>query len=82
MAADGWLGITMPEELGGSNLGVTEAAIMMNTVASGGGGSAAMSTLQINLFAPHPIVVLGHSRAEGAHAAAADLRGRRRPASA
>jgi alkylation response protein AidB-like acyl-CoA dehydrogenase len=59
MAADGWLGITMPEELGGSDLGVTEAAIMMNTVASSGGGAAAMSTLQINLFAPHPIVVLG-----------------------
>lgn len=59
MAADGWLGITMPEELGGSNLGVVEAAIMMNTVAAGGGGAAAMSTLQINLFAPHPIVVLG-----------------------
>ena len=59
MAADGWLGITMPEELGGANLGVTEAAIMMNAVASAGGGAAAMSTLQINLFAPHPIVVLG-----------------------
>ncbi len=59
MAADGWLGITMPEELGGANLGVTEAAIMMNTVASSGGAAAAMSTLQINLFAPHPIVVLG-----------------------
>jgi acyl-CoA dehydrogenase len=59
MAADGWLGITMHEELGGSGLGVTEAAIMMNTVAAGGGGAAAMSTLQINLFAPHPIVVLG-----------------------
>jgi acyl-CoA dehydrogenase len=59
MAADGWLGITMPEDLGGSNLGVTEAAIMMNTVAASGGGAAAMSTLQINLFAPHPIVVLG-----------------------
>jgi acyl-CoA dehydrogenase len=59
MAADGWLGITMPEELGGSNLGVTEAAIMMNAVASSGGAAAAMSTLQINLFAPHPIVVLG-----------------------
>ena len=59
MAADGWLGITMPEEMGGSGLGVTEASIMMNTVAAGGGGAAAMSTLQINLFAPHPIVVLG-----------------------
>ena len=59
MATDGWLGVTMPEDLGGSNLGVTEAAIMMNTVAASGGGAAAMSTLQINLFAPHPIVVLG-----------------------
>jgi acyl-CoA dehydrogenase len=59
MAKDGWLGITMPVELGGSGLGVTEAAVMMNTVARSNGGSAAMSTLQINLFAPHPIVVLG-----------------------
>lgn len=59
MAEGGWLGITMPEDLGGSGLGVTEAAIMMNTVASSGGGSAAMSTIQINLFAPHPVVVLG-----------------------
>ena len=59
MAEGGWLGITMPQELGGSGLGVTEAAVMMNTVAKSGGGAAAMSTLQINLFAPHPIVVLG-----------------------
>jgi acyl-CoA dehydrogenase len=59
LAEGGWLGITMPEELGGSGLGVTEAAVMMNTVAKYGGGGAAMSTLHINLFAPHPIVVLG-----------------------
>jgi acyl-CoA dehydrogenase len=59
MAEGGWLGITMPEELGGSGLGVTEAAVMMNTVGKSGGAAAAMSTLQINLFAPHPIVVLG-----------------------
>lgn len=61
MAEGGWLGITMPEALGGAGLGVTEAAVMMNTVAKGGGAAAAMSTLQINLFAPHPIVVLGTS---------------------
>ena len=59
MAQGGWLGITMPEELGGSGLGVTEAALMMNTVGKGGGAAAAMSTLQINLFAPQPIVLLG-----------------------
>lgn len=59
MAQGGWLGITMPEEMGGSGLGVTEAALMMNAVGKGGGAAAAMSTLQINLFAPQPIVVLG-----------------------
>jgi len=59
MAAGGWLGITMPEAFGGANLGVTEAAIMMRTVASSGGGMAAASTIHINLFGPHPIVVFG-----------------------
>ena len=59
MANGGWLGITMPEEYGGSGLGVTEAAIMMHEVASHGGGMAAASTVHINLFGPHPIVVFG-----------------------
>ncbi|WP_288048808.1 acyl-CoA dehydrogenase family protein [Acidiphilium sp.] len=59
MAEAGWLGITMPEEYGGTGLGVTEAAIMMHEVASHGGGMAAASTVHINLFGPHPIVVKG-----------------------
>jgi acyl-CoA dehydrogenase len=59
MAEGGWLGITMPEECGGAGLGVTEAAIMMHEVASHGGGMAAASTVHINLFGPHPIVVKG-----------------------
>ncbi|MFA5523801.1 MAG: acyl-CoA dehydrogenase family protein, partial [Tissierellales bacterium] len=59
MAAGGWLGITMPEELGGAGLGVTEAAIMMHAVTSGGGGYSAASSLHINLFGPHAIVVHG-----------------------
>lgn len=59
MAEAGWLGITMPAEYGGAGLGVTEAAIMMNEVASHGGGMAATSTVHINLFGPHPIVVFG-----------------------
>ena len=59
MAQGGWLGITMPEEYGGAGLGVTEAAIMMHEVASHGGGMAAASTVHINLFGPHPIVVKG-----------------------
>ncbi len=60
MAEGGWLGLTMPEEYGGSGLGVTEAMIMMHEVASHGGGMAAASTVHINLFGPHPIVVFGN----------------------
>lgn len=59
MAEGGWLGITMPEEFGGAGLGVTEAAVMMHEVASHGGGMTAASTVHINLFGPHPIVVQG-----------------------
>ncbi|MDH3701009.1 MAG: acyl-CoA/acyl-ACP dehydrogenase [Alphaproteobacteria bacterium] len=59
MADGGWLGITMPEEYGGSNLGVTEAAILMHTVARSSGAMSASSAIHINLFGPHPIVVFG-----------------------
>lgn len=60
MADAGWLGITMPEQYGGAGLGVTEASIMMHEVVSNGGGLAAASTVHINLFGPHPIVVFGN----------------------
>jgi len=59
MAKGGWLGITMPEVLGGSGLGVSEAAIMMHAVTSSNGGYSAASTLHINLFGPHAVVVHG-----------------------
>jgi len=59
MAEGGWLGITMPESYGGAGLGVTEAALMMKTVAASGGAFAAASAIHINLFGPHPIVVHG-----------------------
>jgi len=59
VATAGWLGIAMPEEYGGTGLGVTEAAILMQTVASCGGAFAACSTIHINIFGPHAIVVHG-----------------------
>ncbi len=59
MAEGGWLGITMPEELGGAGLGLMEAAIMMHAVGKGGGAMSAVSSIHINLFGPHPIVVFG-----------------------
>ena len=59
MADAGWLGITMPTEYGGSGLGVTEAALMMREISSHGGAMTAASSVHINLFGPHPIVVHG-----------------------
>ena len=61
MADAGWLGITLPTEYGGAGLGVTEAVLMLHEVASHGGGMAAASTVHINLFGPHPIVVFGNA---------------------
>ena len=61
MADAGWLGITMPTDYGGAGLGVTEAVLMLHEVASHGGGMAAASTVHINLFGPHPIVVFGNA---------------------
>lgn len=59
MMEGGWLGIAMPEEVGGAGLGVTEAALMMRTVADSAGGMAAASSIHMNVFGPHPIVVFG-----------------------
>jgi acyl-CoA dehydrogenase len=59
MADAGWLGITMPQELGGAGLGVTDAAVMMHTVTSSAGGYSAASTLHLNLFGPQAVVVFG-----------------------
>jgi len=32
LAKDGWIGIALPEELGGSGLGISEATMMMQTI--------------------------------------------------
>lgn len=61
MADAGWLGITMPEAVGGANLGVTEAALMMHEVTSSAGGYSAASTIHLNLFGPHAVVVFGNA---------------------
>jgi acyl-CoA dehydrogenase len=59
MADDGWLGVTMPEAYGGAGLGIKEAAIVMHTVATQGGGMAASSSIHMNMFGPHPMLVHG-----------------------
>jgi len=58
-AADGWLGICIPEEYGGSGLGITEAAIMMRAIAESGAGMSGASCLHINIFGLNPVLVHG-----------------------
>ena len=38
LADAGWLGICIPEEYGGTGLGIMDAAIMMHTIAASGAG--------------------------------------------
>lgn len=59
MAEAGWLGAAMPVELGGSGLGLTEAAIAMQAVAESGAGFSGASALHLNIFGPMPLVKFG-----------------------
>jgi acyl-CoA dehydrogenase len=59
LADAGWLGIAMPEKFGGSGLGITEAAIMMQAIAESGAGMTGASSVHINIFGLEPIVLFG-----------------------
>lgn len=59
LARDGWLGVCIPEQYGGSGLGITEAAIMMQAIAESGAGMSGASCVHINIFGLNPVVVFG-----------------------
>jgi acyl-CoA dehydrogenase len=59
-AAAGWLGIAMPEAYGGVGLGITEAALMMQTIAASGAAMSGASALHMNIFGLNPVVVFGN----------------------
>ncbi|MGS1011932.1 acyl-CoA dehydrogenase family protein [Achromobacter anxifer] len=59
LARDGWLGIAMPQEYGGAGLGMTEAALMMQTIAASGAGFTGASAVHMNIFGLNPVVVFG-----------------------
>ncbi len=59
MAEGGWLGIGVPEELGGSGLGVRECAVVMRRIACSPGAMAAASAIHMNVFGPRAIVEFG-----------------------
>jgi acyl-CoA dehydrogenase len=59
MAAGGWLGVAMPEEVGGAGLGLTEASIVMQTVTRSGAGFSGASAIHLNIFGPKPLEKFG-----------------------
>jgi acyl-CoA dehydrogenase len=59
LAADGWLGVCIPQAYGGSGLGITEAAIMMEAIAASGAGFSGASAVHMNIFGLNPVVVYG-----------------------
>jgi acyl-CoA dehydrogenase len=59
IAKEGWLGIAMPEEYGGSGLGITEAATMVQAITESGSGNAGFTAIAINIFGLNPVVVFG-----------------------
>jgi acyl-CoA dehydrogenase len=59
MAEAGWLGVAMPESVGGAGLGITEAAIMMQAVAESGGGMTAASSIHGPVFSMQPVALFG-----------------------
>jgi acyl-CoA dehydrogenase len=56
-AKAGWLGIAMPQDYGGAGLGITEAALLMQTIAESGAGMSGASALHMNIFSLNPVVV-------------------------
>jgi acyl-CoA dehydrogenase len=58
-AEAGFLGVAMPEAFGGSGLGITEAAIMMQAISASGAGFTGASAIHMNIFGLNPVVVAG-----------------------
>ena len=56
----------MPEAYGGAGLGITEAALMMQTVAASGACLSGASAIHLNLFGPNVIVKFGTERSASA----------------
>lgn len=59
LAAAGWLGIAMSTDCGGSGLGMTEAALLMQTISATGAGMSGASAVHMNIFGLNPVQVFG-----------------------
>src|ERR671922_2881819 len=58
-AEGGWLGAIVPEEYGGSGLGVTEAALVLHEICAAGAGTSGASPIHFYMFPPMPLIKHG-----------------------
>src|SRR5713226_9340730 len=58
-AQAGWLGMIIPEDYGGSGLGVTEATVMLHEICAAGAGTTGASPIHFYLFPPMPVIKHG-----------------------
>jgi acyl-CoA dehydrogenase len=58
-AEGGWLGAIVPEEYGGSGLGVTEAALILHEICAAGAGTSGASPIHFYMFPPMPVIKHG-----------------------
>jgi acyl-CoA dehydrogenase len=59
MAEAGWLGIAIPEAYGGSGRGITEASLVLETVAASGAAMNGATPLHLSIFGMEPVVKYG-----------------------
>lgn len=59
MVEAGWLAIAMPTAYGGSGLGISEAAIMMQAIAESGAGMSGASAVHMPVFSLQPVALFG-----------------------
>jgi acyl-CoA dehydrogenase len=59
MVEAGWIGIAMPTDYGGSGLGISEAAVMMQAIAESGAGMTGASSIHMPVFSLQPIALFG-----------------------
>jgi len=65
IADAGLLGVAMPQEFGGSGMGISEAAVLMREVAESGAGMSGASAIHLNIFGLQPVVVFGTDEQKG-----------------
>lgn len=55
LSKDGWIGIALPDTLGGAGLGISEATMMLHTISESGAGMAGAQSIHANVYATQPV---------------------------